>query len=83
MNEALKIAIEKGGYDSDVHWATNLPEYAKSQFIVDPDFWKAIAKAKGFTYGLDTGQWAIFAHDYLDVVLTNGDTKEFWKDLLK
>jgi hypothetical protein len=31
----------------------------------------------------DSFTWAIYAHRFYDLILTGGDTEQYWKDLLK
>lgn len=88
MNEAIKLAIEKGGYPSvvtaDYYYHTDEGRRETRLLTLDPLFWQALGKALGWTddnfYGSD---WEIMAHDYLGVVLRGGNTEKFWKDLLK
>jgi hypothetical protein len=91
MNEAIKLAIEKGGYKtvSEEHWK----QYGVKEFIIlDPLFWQALGKALGWNetdklaHDLHSPDieplWYLFAMEYFDLVLTGGDTEKFWKELL-
>lgn len=97
MNEAIKLAIEKGGY------FTKIAEYdwglydAINDFVLDPLFWQALGKALGWTRenyfehtspisGLKTFSgvmetWKYQAHQFLDARF-EGTEEEFWKALL-
>jgi len=117
MNEPIRLAIEKGGYES---WWTNKPfRIYKNYLTVDtpfevppttdilfaeltqsPVFWQALGKALGWGVmgasrliepiqvvngRAEVGsqpEWQYRAHEYLDLVLTGGDTEKFWKELL-
>lgn len=82
MNEALKLAIEKGGYKELYQTIGRIEE----QIALDPLFWQALGKALGWDgwsvqfYG---DEWLFHAHQYFDLVLTGGDTEAFWKELIK
>lgn len=83
MNEAIKLAIEKGGYKLE-----------KKVPINDPLFWQALGKALGWENevydwvpleGPDKNMvppWLIHALHYYRLVLTSGNTELFWKELL-
>jgi hypothetical protein len=140
MNEAIKLAIEKGGWkilDSvtsidykNASWPmihgthNNVPKlYPVAEVIISPSFWQALGKALGwedkeyklgeevqiadgnwFKFGrvtmiegnkvkvhlaksgyvyLNQKEWLYHAHEYFDLLLTNGDTVKFWKGLLE
>ncbi len=93
MNEAIKLAIEKGGYDR--MWEGTHSNHA--DLILDPLFWKALGKALGWKehefwkihcsiFECDgTWQhtekdltWKYYAHQYFDLLLTGKDTDKFW-----
>lgn len=89
MNDAIRIAIEKGGYKrtgfpDDVleRFALNNPPY----ILMDADFWQALGKALGWEnckFPLcSKTHWKEHAHEYFDLVLTGGDTEQFFKDLI-
>jgi hypothetical protein len=90
MNEAIKLAIEKGGYnllgDSTIGRFTR---YCKAEVIQDPLFWQALGKALRWesNYQRKRGgyhfAWLHNAIQYHEMVLTDGDTDTFWKELLK
>ncbi len=96
MNEAIKLAIEKGGYNN---LTVSQMEHAKAGnlreefYVLDPLFWQALGKALGWeeqSFGYETSygywegkpEWNYFAHMYFDLLLTGGDTEKFWKELL-
>lgn len=118
MNDAIKLAIEKGGYKYldlpllRVEPTTNAliclvwrgDQFSKNGeekdlvhpavITTDPLFWQALGKALGWEQYLESGgrnkygddefdlSWKVYAHKYLDTVLTGGDTEQFWKELL-
>lgn len=95
MNNAIKLAIEKGGYRGGNQFTQ---EYKRH--YADPLFWQALGKAlgwKGLVHKEDGVEcalrgrdpvdftyekWQYHAHQYFDLVLTGGDTEKFWKDLI-
>lgn len=126
MNEAIKLAIEKGGYkaadiercsiwhqhpesesfcidytysklDMSGERGGHVDAFTKEQTVLDPLFWQALGRALGWSnHGMDKHyclnfpyfdwqdyDWVFYAHQYFDLVLTNGDTEKFWKDLTK
>lgn len=107
MNEAIKLAIEKGGYDTSIAYRFEKTVGDADRFATqDPLFWQALGKALGWhsvcdENGHDSGkpigtlclerdicggmmiqEWLYHAHQYIDLVLTGGDTEKFWKELL-
>lgn len=138
MNEAIKLAIEKGGYESNdeldaIFWKMGkvhphksfmqgsknysvslhnfnmgCPDCVRNQTIheirqamrnfnyrkknsvaLDPLFWQALGKALGKektkVYPDEHSElswWLWAAHEYLDILLFNSDTEQFWKELL-
>lgn len=89
MNEAIKLAIEKGGYKVRVWRDTH-----EVQILLDPLFWQALGKALGWGvvdhyYGepvVDADlekMWLQYALLYMEIKLTGGDEEKFWKELLK
>lgn len=98
MNEAVRLAIEKGGYIDPLtkvgikHFPTEHFDPMHPQIAQDPLFWQALGKACVNEWGEVTffgteGQtkptWLLKAHQYFDLVLTGGDTEQFFKELLK
>lgn len=91
MNEAIKLAIEKGGYRPDGY--SSFDNYAPSQktqaivkmkfkerIVLDPKFWQALGKALGWkNYVIP--EWHQYAHQYFDLILTGGDREKFWEEL--
>jgi hypothetical protein len=82
MNDAIKLAIEKGGYENKPIWIT------ESDIILDPLFWQALSKALGWKEFAGRGEgsypiWKWQAHRYFDLVLTGGNKEKFWEELLQ
>jgi hypothetical protein len=48
MEEAIKLAIEKGGYPHYSHTEEPLMYDAKCMIVLDPKFWQALGKALGW-----------------------------------
>jgi hypothetical protein len=54
MNEAIKLAIEKGGYQEpsgygiEIYFGSN-PDYTTDTIVLDPLFWQALGKALGWS----------------------------------
>lgn len=96
MNEAIKLAIEKGGYDhkqmkftaGSLFWfGEHKPEKdIQNEMALDPLFWQALGKALGWkerTKTIHYQTWYLYAKEYFHLLLTGGDTEQFFKDLLK
>lgn len=92
MNDAIKLSI-KGGYNGENlpfdhnEWLLvdyiELNDNAQQILILDPLFWQALGKALG--WGIYTGQppfWKSQALRYFNLLLTGGNTEQWWKDLL-
>jgi hypothetical protein len=95
MINAIKLAIEKGGYDKDIANSNQFSrERTEAEIILDPLFWQALGKALGWGENagikssdientwLPLSGWKYHAHQYFDLVLTGGDVEKFWKELL-
>lgn len=96
MNNAIKLAIEKGGYETDWFSKNKRGEYVNNTpgeqiTILDPLFWKSLGKVLGWKECLLCSkpelklpcvcEWQNRAHDYLDHSF-NGTTEKFWKGLI-
>ena len=86
MNEEIyKLVIENGWYakpDSAV--------IMTGAFVLELGFWQALGKALGSKCPNEGHKaeycgyaWKFYAHQYFDLVLTNGDTEAFWKGFIK
>jgi hypothetical protein len=92
MEKAIKLAIEKGGYDQmweGTHQNT-------IELMLDPLFWQALGRALGWSETHNRGKevigfddreklvdvWLYHALRCHELVLTGGDQEKFWKDLL-
>lgn len=87
--EAIEKAIEGGWankekcsyYDDFFHW-----EFA----ALDPSFWQSLGKTLGWNehdgalthFGMEEG-WRFHAIRFYDLILTDGDTKVFWDEVLQ
>lgn len=89
--EAIEKAIE-GGWKVP-YWGTNniCREYV---FALDPAFWQTLGKALPTKFSNPNGSgyvgakgrvlgWKDHAMHFYDLILTGGDTKPFWDELLK
>lgn len=94
MNEAIRLAIEEGGYKKDPHLIDLMPLSNKTLAlaVLDPLFWQALSKALGwdkthtvwFKQSWENREpWLNHAHQHFDLILTGGDIESFWKELLK
>ena len=99
MNEAIKLAIGKGGYKNlrvDLGSDGNLYTFGErfhnkeldNMLVLDPLFWQALGKALEWRHlhgefcdCLGT-VWREKAHQYFDLLMTDGDTDKFWRELL-
>lgn len=85
MNEAIKLAIEKGGY---IPFSDELACW-EDHTALDPLFWQALGKALGWDEGKFYGytirfipKYVHFALQYHEINLTGGDINKFWKELI-
>lgn len=87
MEEAIKLAIEKGGYEVGEYGLQTLGQ--KKLMILDPLFWQALGRALGWaSEKIDKERWLeLYAKQhalrYFELKLINGDEKQFWNNLLK
>jgi len=93
MNEAIRLAIDKGGYS--LMYPNRTLQYHRHVCTQDPLFWKSLGKVLGWKdygsverlealyAGLTPKDWKTTAHRYLKIKLTGGDEEQFWKNLLK
>ena len=92
MSEAIKLAIEKGGYIIPKLQANPnatsegieiiLNSLNKNDIVLDPLFWQALGKALGWI-NYAKPQWLQHALKYHELVLINSNTEKFWKELLQ
>lgn len=91
INDAIKLAIEKGGWNPGgikglVTADCNVASFIKKkEAVLNPLFWRALATARLYKASdFDSKQptWLYHAHQYFDLVLTGGDVEKFWSDLL-
>ena len=102
MTEAIKLAIEKGGYEYPYYQLHEIDLTSRNvihNIVLDPLFWQALGKALGsdkqFPFEQEhqcplcgdtknTGHewWLWKSHRYFSLLMTGGDTENFWKDLL-
>lgn len=92
--EAIKLAIEKGGYKNHVGRTDPI---SKLYLTNDPTFWMSLGRALGwaeknyacptcwkpFTHAAYIEDWKYHALRYFELVLTKGDTEGFLDKLLK
>ncbi len=85
--QAIRDATEEGGYryrwwkvnDLDHNQGYNgLPMRALSEHLYDPDFWKALGKARGWQ---DAGAWRFHWHRFIDHLADEKYAESFFKDL--
>jgi hypothetical protein len=97
MNEAIKLAVEKGGYPHYSHTEEPLMYDAKCMLVLDPLFWQALGKALGnkdemrcdspkcddklCAYAGYKDPKEMF-NRYMETLWYGGDTEKFWSDLL-
>lgn len=97
MNEAIRLAIEKGGYvNHAVSWYEGkimLANRLEYQIALDPKFWPALGKALGWddkvtvvipnipNLAYNQDSWLYYGLKYTELALTGGDTEKFWKAL--
>lgn len=81
MNEAIKLAIEKGGYQTE----DALGEMSEFQIVLDPEFWKCLGVALGWEAKQLSGiypesRW--HGHRFWDWIMDGKEADEFFKMLL-
>lgn len=102
LEQAIKDAVEKGGYDTPssqnyVHLAIgskNPPDWkedAQQEFLLDPAFWQALGKARGWPDS-SVGQvykgnmismlpWEWAWHHLIDHLASGKDVESFFETL--
>jgi hypothetical protein len=54
-------------------------------FLLEPQFWQALGKARGWTTITDfegeVGAWMGYAREWFETRLSGGDEKKFWESL--
>lgn len=83
MNEAIKLAIEKGGYDGAIGtepaWDWHMSDF-QNRLVLDPLFWQALGKALGWddtelvwvcNEGCDQ-RWLLPDERHIDITCTKG-----------
>lgn len=91
MNQAIKLAIEKGGYVADIGWQETTYQgfNERNRIVLDPEFWKALGKALGWGKSelwendINIPHWKLHALRFFELKLTGGDEEKFWSDLLQ
>lgn len=81
MNNAIKLAIEKGGYKNltvSQYNAGKRGVLRREWYVLDPLFWRSLTKALGCD-----DEWADEALRYFSVVLNEEATEAYWSELLK
>ena len=79
---AIELSI-KGGWNDE--WLVGDKRFA--DIALDPSFWQSLGKALGWKAEDDPTRigytWQGNASRFYDLILTGGDTKTFWDELLK
>ena len=80
MNEAIKLAIEKGGYTD---YQGDFSDATRSWFL-DPAFWQALERAMDWKWKAGkTIPWILHWHRFIDWVAEGKDVDEFFKQLIQ
>lgn len=84
MNNAIKLAIEKGGYEIVGNMSRESLYLNRFQIFQDPLFWRALGKALDVPETKFNGKpaWFVYAMQYHELNLTGGDTEKFLKELI-
>lgn len=89
MDQAIKLAIEKGGWRNSgtiteeqlIKFGGGCASYIYHEkdrsWLLDPLFWQALGKALGIR------RWQTPAEHYFQIILDSGDTEKFWRELIK
>jgi len=90
---AIKDAI-KGGYQSHdaLSFLSGLPEYAKAQIWIDPEFWQALGKAREWRQHENTTakdkvlgrygpEWRVQWHRFIDHLAEGKDIETFFANV--
>lgn len=89
----IKLAID-GGYERERYYFDENGnwDYVPELDILNPFFWQALGKVNGWKHpdskdinediGLvPNGEWARNAHNFFDLLMTNGNTAKFWDSI--
>jgi|SRR5579871_4920013 len=89
IEKALEGGWKRANYSpgwAPASMAANIVVY---QVALDPSFWQALGKAlkegdlkETWPNGTTYYPWQRIALDFYDLILTGGDTEEFWEELL-
>lgn len=88
MNEAIKLAIEKGGYKSlfSNFKDEELNRIAQYLSLLNPLFWQALGKALRWPTpeeSLGNVAWVSQWHRFIDWIAEGKDADEFFYELIK
>ena len=85
--QAIRDAAEKGGYGYR-WWKANdlednagynaLPMRALTEHLQDPEFWKALGRARDWQ---DTGAWLFHWHRFIDHIAFGKEVESFFSSL--
>lgn len=94
LEQAIRDAVEKGGYAVKYANADGLPDmYARDgyeiiaeQILLDPAFWQALGKARGWKeyeggYEDYSAGWVFHWHRLIDHLATGKDVESFFEKL--
>jgi len=86
--QAIKEAAEKGGYDdSAVHLVLDaMTQYdydaTVNLIVLDPLFWQALGKARGWQDDYHTTGWRRNWHHFIDHLAQGNDAESFFAQLV-
>lgn len=87
IEQAIKEAVEKGGFDINLEWVTtddcdNEGQHALA-VTCDRSFWQALGNAKGWALKQDSPEhWKLEWHRFIDHLAEGKDAESFFARLL-
>jgi hypothetical protein len=93
IEQAIKDAVEKGGYHKDLLKILMtvkdeiLRGAAIDHALLDPHFWQALGKARGWKgsagsfYGMNMESWKLHWHRFVDHLAEGKDVESFFSSL--
>jgi hypothetical protein len=77
IEQAIKEAVEKGGYEITFDHEHEYKHGSYGRFLLDPSFWQALGKAKGWNIGTVEINW----HRLIDHLAEGKDAESFFAAL--
>jgi hypothetical protein len=85
IEQAIKEAVTYG-LDAGPHVHARFPagqhDIRESEVFLDPSFWQALGKARGWAPETEEKQWLYYWHRFIDHLAEGKDLESFFADLI-